>query len=71
MPTINGLVPVLLFLTGHQPLAFVVGQCCHLLNPMASLFGYNACREWAVLLSEPTGLIALENFIAQNLAVQE
>ncbi|NJN80865.1 MAG: hypothetical protein HC802_00255 [Caldilineaceae bacterium] len=48
-------LPALLFLTGHRPLAFVVGQLLYVLDPCASLLGWRGGAEWAALLSDPAG----------------
>ena len=50
----------LLFLAGHQPLAFVVGQGLHLLAPVAMLAGAEHLDDLARLLSHREGLSQLE-----------
>lgn len=52
--------PVLLFLAGHRPLAFVMGQLLHVAAPMADLLGWTGCDDWATILSEPDGPSTLE-----------
>lgn len=43
----------LLWLSGHQPLAFVAGQICWLVAPLALLFGWTQVETWAAILSTP------------------
>jgi hypothetical protein len=43
---------VQLFLAGHQPLSFVVGQSMLLLSPLADLAGWSLCKDWAMQLSD-------------------
>lgn len=45
----------LLFVAGHQPVAFLAGQALLLLAPLGVLWGSNALTEWARLLSDPDG----------------
>ena len=52
--------PALLFLAGHRPLAFVLGQCLHALTPFASMVGWENCTQWATLLSHQDGTRLLE-----------
>lgn len=47
--------PILLFLCGHQPLAFITGQFLHLCTPLGAQLGFGSMCEWAELLSHPTG----------------
>ena len=48
-------MPALLFLVGHRPLAFVLGQTLLVLQPLAALLGANGPAIWGELLSQPTG----------------
>lgn len=49
--------PLLLFLYGNQPLAFVCGQCLHFITPMLNLISPNqAWHQWANLFSSTTGM---------------
>lgn len=43
----------LLWLSGHQPLAFIAGQLCWLLAPLALLCGWSQVETWAAILSAP------------------
>lgn len=43
----------LLWLSGHQPLAFVAGQVCWLVAPLALLCGWPQVETWATVLSAP------------------
>ena len=52
-------MPALLFLAGHRPLAFALGQTILVLQPLAALLGVNGLSVWGELLSEPTGLSTL------------
>ena len=52
--------PALLFVAGHKPLAFVLGQCLHALTPFASMVGWENCAQWATLLSHQDGTSLLE-----------
>lgn len=54
------ILPLLLFLAGHRPLAFVVGQLLHLSSPGAAVMGWSAVAQWAELLSHPNGPSRLE-----------
>lgn len=49
------IAPLLLFLAGHRPLAFVAGQTLHLAAPAGGLLGFDSWSEWAALLSDPRG----------------
>lgn len=60
-------LPLLLFVAGHQPVAFLAGQALHLLAPLDVLGGSRTVSDWATLLSHPNGgtlltrhLLALE-----------
>lgn len=54
------LAPALLYLAGHRPLAFLVGQGLFLAEPVAALLGVGAASDWAALLSDPGGPAELE-----------
>ncbi len=53
--------PLLLFMAGHRPLAFVASQLLTLVAPTAALIGYPELQEWAELLSDPHSLDRLEH----------
>ncbi len=52
-------LPALLFLAGHRPLAFVLGQMLLILQPLAAIFGADGLAVWSELLSQPAGPTAL------------
>ena len=54
-------LPFLLFVAGHRPLAFVVGQLLYLAAPLATLLGQERLMGWALLLSDPDGAALLES----------
>lgn len=56
----DGTLPLLLFLVGHRPLAFVTGQFLYVVAPVAGLLGNFEISSWAALLSHPRGPWALE-----------
>ncbi len=51
---------LLLFLVSHRPLAFVCGQLLHAADPLAAIFGIDACAELAADLDEPDSARRLE-----------
>ncbi|MFN8445703.1 MAG: hypothetical protein U0175_33235 [Caldilineaceae bacterium] len=51
---------LLLFLAGHRPLAFIVGQGLYLFTPLAELVGFAKAERFAQLLSQPEGMAWLE-----------
>ena len=55
--------PILLFLAGHQPLAFGVGQILYAVAPLLSLLNIQGITDWAALLSEPGALSQLEQML--------
>lgn len=61
-------LPALLFLDGHRPLAFLLGQTLLLIQPLAALLGLDRLGPWAELLSEPDGPSSLTARLA---ALQE
>jgi len=52
--------PVLLFLTGHRPLAFAAAHVLALAAPVADLLGQRSVMQWAEILSTADGLAHLE-----------
>jgi hypothetical protein len=46
-------LPLQLFLAGHRPLAFFVGQLLYLTAPLALLAGWDGVNRWAAWLSAP------------------
>ncbi|MCY3992025.1 MAG: hypothetical protein OXI52_03430 [Caldilineaceae bacterium] len=57
-------LPAVLFVAGHRPLAFVFGQILLILQPMAALLGSDGLASWAHLLSIPGGPDALSDRLA-------
>ena len=53
------ILPALLFLAGHRPLAFLLGQMLLVLHPLAALLGADGLHVWGELFSQPTGPSAL------------
>ena len=53
----------LLFLTGHRPLAFAIGQGLHLLAPVAALAGIDTLDELGSLLSRSDGTAILHDVL--------
>lgn len=63
------LLPALLFLSAHRPLAFLAGQLLWMAQPVGGLLllspgMQNALEDWARLLSHPQGPAALEQMLA-------
>ena len=52
-------LPAILFLVGHRPLAFAFGQMLLTLHPLAGLLGADGFGAWGKLLSQPGGPSAL------------
>ena len=52
-------LPAILFLVGHRPLAFAFGQMLLILQPLAGLLGADGIGAWGKLLSQPDGPSAL------------
>ena len=52
-------LPAILFLVGHRPLAFAFGQMLLILQPLAGLLGADGIGAWGKLLSQPGGPSAL------------
>ena len=57
---------VLLFLAGHRPLAFIIGQGLHLFAPLAELVGFATAERFAHLLSQPEGITWLEQALQKQ-----
>lgn len=62
------LLPGLLFLSSHAPLAFVAGQALWLLSPFEMLFPNANLGAWARLLSHPQAAASLKRLADQALA---
>lgn len=60
-------LPAVLFVAGHRPLAFIFGQVLLILQPMAVLLGSDGLASWAHLLSHPGGPAALTVRLAELL----
>ncbi len=63
------LLPVLLFLSAHRPLAFVIGQSLWLCSPVELLLPGTGLGDWAALLSHPQSGLALERLLENSLVV--
>ena len=61
------ILPVWLFVIGHRPLAFLVGQALFGLAPLAALLGDQHVANAAHRLSEPNGAQSLEKWLADRL----
>ena len=57
-------LPAVLFVAGHRPLAFIFSQVLLILQPMAALLGADGLASWAHLLSHPGGPAALSDRLA-------
>lgn len=60
-------LPALLFVAGHAPLAFAVGQLAHMATPVAALLGSRSLPAWAALLGDPHGITQLQQALANAL----
>lgn len=60
-------LPAVLLLAGHRPLAFTFGQALLILQPVAALLGSDGLDPWARLLSHPGGPAALADRLADLL----
>ena len=60
-------LPALLLLAGHRPLAFAFGQVLLILQPVAALLGGEGLGPWARLFSDPGGPSALSDRLAELL----
>jgi hypothetical protein len=56
-------LPLLLFLTSHRPLAFVAGQTLWLCTPFELLIPELRLGDWAALLSHPQSSNLLEQMM--------
>lgn len=56
----------LLFVAGHRPLAFVVGQGLYLIAPVAELLGAEHVDALAQLLSREDGVEQLESALRKG-----
>jgi|GEM_PF-2668063 len=61
------LLPALLFLSAHRPLAFVVGQALWLCSPFEMLAPATHLGDWAALLSHPQSGPVLEQMVEEFL----
>lgn len=64
------LMPALLLLSSHAPLAFATGQALWLLSPFELLLPGVHLGDWARLLSHPQGSNRLKNLLDKTLAAQ-
>lgn len=62
------LLPALLLLSSHAPLAFVAGQMLWLFSPFELLVPDAHLGEWARLLSDPQAGPALKRLLEDGLA---
>ncbi|MCY3710184.1 MAG: hypothetical protein OXG26_14930 [Caldilineaceae bacterium] len=60
-------LPAILFLAGHRPLAFTFGQLLLILQPLAVLLGSEGLDAWVRVLTHPSGPPALTDRLAQLL----
>lgn len=60
-------LPAILFLAGHRPLAFTCGQLLLILQPLAVLLGSKALDAWIRVLTHPSGPPALTDRLAEIL----
>lgn len=58
-------LPAALFLAGHRPMAFIIGQMLLVLQPLAALLGGTEIGAWGRLLSHPAGPAALGDRLAE------
>ncbi len=61
-------LPALLFVAGHRPLAFLLGQTLLVMQPLAALLGLDHLGLWGHLLSQPD---VPSNLTARLAALQE
>ena len=64
-------LPAALFLAGHRPMAFTVGQLLLLLQPLAAFIGGDRIGAWGRLLSHPAGPAALGDRLNELLEEDE
>ena len=60
-------LPAALFLAGHRPMAFTVGQLLLIFQPLSAFFGGDGIGAWARLLSHPAGPAALGDRLVELL----
>ena len=60
-------LPAVLFLAGHRPLAFTFGQVLLILQPLAVLLGSRGLDPWVRVLTHPGGPPALTDRLAELL----
>jgi len=60
-------LPAILFLAGHRPLAFAFGQLLLILQPLAVLLGSRGLDAWVRILAHPSGPPALTDRLAELL----
>ena len=60
-------LPAILFLAGHRPLAFTFGQALLILQPLAVLLGSRGLDSWVRALTHPSGPPALTDRLAELL----
>ena len=60
-------LPAVLLLAGHRPLAFTFGQLLLILQPLAALLGSDGLDSWARLLTHPGGPAAISERLAELL----
>lgn len=57
--------PLLLFVAGHRPFAFVLGQTLQVLHPLTALLGVEGCNALADDLSAPDSARRLETALTR------
>lgn len=60
-------LPILLLISGHRPLAFVFGQLLYLLEPLGAWVFPEEWSSLALLLSHPHGPERLEDLLQSSL----
>lgn len=60
-------LPAILFLAGHRPLAFTFGQLLLIVQPLAVLLGSKRLDAWVRVLTHPGGPPALTERLAELL----
>jgi hypothetical protein len=58
--------PLLLFVAGHRPLAFLAGQALYVTAPLGLLLGWDEITSWAELLSAPDAAQQLEAALGET-----
>ncbi len=64
-------LPAALFLAGHRPMAFAIGQLLLVFQPLAALLGGDGIGAWARLLSHPAGPAALGDRLTELIDEEE